>query len=182
MRRLVPALLTLAACQQTPAPGIDLSVDNLTRGAVAVAPPPTKSTTATPAYVGAKIERPDLLVDKPTLHLPTHVPPTFSLQTGATLSPSGNTSKSMVDAVTVSVDMIGTPATELAVEFVSPSGTPYERRTVQATGSVDDAQHFDFVLPVAGTWIDSQAITGQWTARIFLAGAEQPAATFTIDP
>jgi hypothetical protein len=177
-RRLLPALLTLWACQQAPSPGIETGAENLARGTVDAEP-----SSRTAAVAPSKPTRPSRdLHDHPTLHPVVQAPPALSVQTQATASPAGAVSKGLVDSITLSVDLLGADPGELALEIIAPNGTPYERHATQMQGTAFDAQHFEFVLPVAGTWIDSQSLTGSWSANVFVAGVAQQALTFDIEP
>ena len=69
-----------------------------------------------------------------------------------------------------------------ALKLPQTSDGAYERHVAQLQGSALDTQHFDFVLPVAGTWIDSQSLTGSWSANVFVAGVSQQTLTFDIEP
>ncbi|MBX7113899.1 MAG: hypothetical protein K1X64_06140 [Myxococcaceae bacterium] len=88
---------------------------------------------------------------------------------------------SALDAVDVSVKLSGAFAgSKVAVEFVAPGDTVYERRETALTGSVFDEQQLSFTLPVAGTLIDSAKLAGTWAARFELDGAELTTQTFEL--
>lgn len=72
------------------------------------------------------------------------------------------------------------PNSQLAVEFLSPGGMPYERRERSIEGG--GLQVHDFLLPVAGTFIESAGLTGSWSARFFLDGVELTTADFEVAP
>lgn len=175
LRRLVPTLLTLCACQQAPASAIDVAVADTVRAPVAAMPSSRDTTAAPSAPVAPQRER-------PTMHVPLRPVTPFSLTAATVISPAGAVQKSLVDSVTIGVDLMGAAPGELAVEFFAPNGMSYQRRTASVQGGTEAAQHFDFELPVAGTWIDSSSITGQWTARIFFQGEEKLSQGFDIEP
>ncbi|WP_426752162.1 hypothetical protein [Myxococcus sp. Y35] len=71
---------------------------------------------------------------------------------------------------------------QVSVEFVPPSGLPYERRAAEVVARADQAQTVRFSLPVAGTAVATSGMSGTWEARFFLDGAPLTAASFTLDP
>lgn len=88
---------------------------------------------------------------------------------------------SALDAIDVSLTLSGAFAgSKVAVEFVAPGDTVYERREAALSGSVFDEQQLSFTLPVAGTLIDSSKLAGVWTARFELDGVELTTQTFEL--
>ncbi|AKQ66293.1 hypothetical protein A176_003205 [Myxococcus hansupus] len=71
---------------------------------------------------------------------------------------------------------------KVSVEFVPPSGLPYERRTTEVDALVDASHTVRFSLPVAGTAVSTSGMSGTWEARFFLDGEPLTAASFTLDP
>ena len=71
---------------------------------------------------------------------------------------------------------------KVSVEFVPPSGLPYERRTTEVDALVDESRTLRFSLPVAGTAVATSSMSGTWEARFFLDGEPLTAASFTLDP
>ncbi|NTX06732.1 hypothetical protein HUA74_18120 [Myxococcus sp. CA051A] len=68
------------------------------------------------------------------------------------------------------------------VEFVSPSGHPYERRTSVVEAKPDVTRTVRFSLPVAGTTVATSGMSGTWQVRFFLDGAPLTTAAFTLEP
>ncbi|MBZ4422075.1 hypothetical protein [Myxococcus sp. RHSTA-1-4] len=68
------------------------------------------------------------------------------------------------------------------VEFVPPSGLPYERRSSVVEARPDESRTVRFSLPVAGTTVTTSGMSGTWQARFFLDGAPLTTAAFTLEP
>lgn len=68
------------------------------------------------------------------------------------------------------------------VEFVSPTGHPYERRSSVVEAAPDVQRKVRFSLPVAGTTVATTGMSGTWQVRFFLDGAPLTTAAFTLDP
>jgi hypothetical protein len=108
-------------------------------------------------------------------------PPALSLQPTITLSPAGATSIKEVLSVTVRVEIKGSEGPhELIAEFGAPGPFPYERRGKTISGSAFDVQTVEFVLPVAGTMIDQQNLSGTWSVALFHDGQRLSAPTFEL--
>jgi len=71
---------------------------------------------------------------------------------------------------------------QVSVEFVPPSGLPYERRATQVDVRADESRTVRFSLPVAGTAVATAGMSGTWEARFFLDGEPLTAASFTLAP
>ena len=164
LRRLFPALLTLVACQQT-SPSIDLTVEPLARGTIDVAPPVTTSTIA------------------PAFHLtpPQPLPPPEA-QVTLIRDPEGAMAVAALQSLTAHVTVTGATDGDIAIEFIAPGGTIYQRQAQPSANTPLTAQTFDFVLPVAGTWIDSNALTGTWEAVLMFGPAQLHDDTFELTP
>ncbi|AEI67255.1 hypothetical protein [Corallococcus macrosporus] len=88
-----------------------------------------------------------------------------------------------VEQVDVDVTVSGVRGRHrVSVEFVPPSGLPYERRSAEVDARVDETRTVRFSLPVAGTAVATSGMSGTWQARFFLDGAPLTAASFTLDP
>ncbi|MFP2956573.1 hypothetical protein ACLEPN_01760 [Myxococcus sp. 1LA] len=88
-----------------------------------------------------------------------------------------------VEQVDVDVTVSGVRGRhQVSVEFVPPSGLPYERRSAEVDARVDEARTVRFSLAVAGTAVATSGMSGTWQARFFLDGAPLTAASFTLDP
>lgn len=159
LRKLAPLLLAFS-CQQNPGE-FDTDVVNLVRGPpepVALAPIQVTTTNIAP-------------------------PPPPAL--AATLVVKNRIAKhSARETLSVSfyVDVIGANGGDLALELVTPDGTVYQRMLQDLGTDPFATQHFEFKLPVAGTWIQSQGLTGTWDAHLFRADAELVHETFELDP
>ncbi|MCP3161937.1 hypothetical protein [Myxococcus qinghaiensis] len=68
------------------------------------------------------------------------------------------------------------------VEFVSPSGHPYERRTSVVEAKPEVTRTVRFSLPVAGTTVATSGMSGTWLVRFSLDGAPLTTAAFTLEP
>ncbi|WP_205522818.1 hypothetical protein [Myxococcus eversor] len=68
------------------------------------------------------------------------------------------------------------------VEFVSPTGHPYERRTSVVEAKPEMTRTVRFSLPVAGTTVATSGMSGTWQVRFFLDGAPLTTAAFTLEP
>lgn len=68
------------------------------------------------------------------------------------------------------------------VEFVSPAGHPYERRSSVVEAPPDVTRTVRFSLPVAGTTVATTGMSGTWQVRFFLDGQPLTTAAFTLDP
>jgi hypothetical protein len=68
------------------------------------------------------------------------------------------------------------------VEFVSPAGHPYERRSSVMEASPDVPRTVRFSLPVAGTTVATTGMSGTWQVRFFLDGEPLTTAAFTLEP
>lgn len=85
-------------------------------------------------------------------------------------------------AIGVHVTLEGGAGDALAVEFTTPDGLVYERQTLPIADAPFEVQAFDFVLPVAGTWIESQQLYGEWRAHVLVGDRELLAEPFTVAP
>lgn len=68
------------------------------------------------------------------------------------------------------------------VEFVPPSGHPYERRSRVVEAPPGEQRTLRFSLPVAGTAVATTGMSGTWQVRFFLDGAPLTTAAFTLEP
>ncbi len=110
-------------------------------------------------------------------------PPPLSLQPSISISPAGATRLKDVNSVLVKVELKGSAGPhEVIAEFGAPGTIPYERRVKAIAGSAFDVQTVEFVLPVAGTMIDQQNLSGTWTVALFHDGQKLSAPTFELSP
>ena len=151
--RLRLLLLSIAvAACQRPADHIDVDVMNLT-------PVPVESAPAQ--------------FTRTTFEAPTAPP----LSARGTATPGGDPL-----SVAIHVDLEGATSGDLAVELTTPDGTVYERQTRRIADAPFDVQRFDFTLPVAGTWIETQQLYGEWRAHVLVGARELIAEPFTLNP
>ena len=68
------------------------------------------------------------------------------------------------------------------VEFVSPAGHPYERRSSVIVAKPEVPRTVRFSLPVAGTTVATSGMSGTWQVRFFLDGLPLTTAAFTLEP
>jgi len=154
--RIILVLLPLAcACQR--AEVFDIDVTNLT-------PVSTEAEAAAPAQV-ARLS-----------------PPPLTATSSVAFSPTGMLTKGDVLSVTVSVDVSGAAGGDVALEVVAPDGTMYQRLEQPLKADPFATQHFDFTVPVAGTWIDTMSLTGTWDAHLMFGGVELLHDTFELMP
>ncbi|MHB8876855.1 MAG: hypothetical protein ACYC8T_24425 [Myxococcaceae bacterium] len=102
--------------------------------------------------------------------------------TAVSFEPAGKSRTTEVRAVTVRLTVAAVPEpTEVALEFLAPGGTVYERRA-GSLAKVPGEQTLAFELPVAGTVIDSSSLTGVWQAQFRINGAKILAQNFELTP
>ena len=109
-------------------------------------------------------------------------PPPLRATASIAFSPAGMLTRSEVRSVIISVDVSGATGGELALELLAPGGTMYQRPTQPLAADPFATQHFDFTIPVAGTWIDSMDLSGRWDAHLMLGDAELLHDTFELMP
>ncbi|MCE9671113.1 hypothetical protein LY474_25205 [Myxococcus stipitatus] len=95
----------------------------------------------------------------------------------------GSSGVSSVDQVDVDLTVRGLRGKgTLEVEFIAPSGHPYERRSSVLQSSPDAVKTVRLSMPVAGTTVATSAMSGTWQVRFFLDGAPLTTASFTLEP
>ena len=110
-------------------------------------------------------------------------PPAPAVSSSVSYQPPGDVHLSTLRSVSVTFTLIGAGANDLAtVEFVSPSGTPYETRPAPLTGTASDQQQLEFSLPVGGTLVETAQMTGTWKAVLLINGQAAAAPAFDINP
>ncbi|QDE90604.1 hypothetical protein BHS06_17455 [Myxococcus xanthus] len=147
------------------------------------APPaqePVVPTDVLPPREGSEARPPPAPVEEP------EVPPSPVVPQGsATVIGLGEGSRGLLSVAQVDVDLTVSGVRgrhTVSVEFVPPSGLPYERRSAEVDSRVDESRTVRFSLPVAGTAVATSGMSGTWQARFFLDGAPLTAASFTLDP
>ncbi|MFP2927347.1 hypothetical protein ACLESO_19545 [Pyxidicoccus sp. 3LG] len=90
---------------------------------------------------------------------------------------------SSVSHVDVAVTMGGRKGKRTVnVEFIPPSGHPYERRSTEVTLSPGSPRTLRFALQVAGTTVATTGMSGAWQAHFFLDGEPLTSVAFTLEP
>lgn len=104
--------------------------------------------------------------------------------TGAvSVTPSGTSSVSQVRQITARFDLEGANVPGVAaVEFVPPSGMPYHRMEAAVGVAPPELDRLTFELPVAGTAIDQNKLTGTWSVRLLVGGRQLAAQNFELTP
>jgi hypothetical protein len=114
---------------------------------------------------------------------PAPSPPPLSALATISYSPESARSVSEVLAVTVKVELRGSQGPhELIANFEAPGSLPFERRAKPLDGSAFDTHVVEFVLPVAGTMIAQQPVTGTWAVALYHDGEKLSAPTFELAP
>ncbi|RYZ35716.1 MAG: hypothetical protein EOO71_34430 [Myxococcaceae bacterium] len=108
-------------------------------------------------------------------------PPSGSAQVvGAAAGPVG---LSQVDQVDVDFVVRGVRGKgQVDVEFITPSGRPYEKQGQTVEAPPEESRTLRFSLPVAGTQVTASRMTGTWQARFFLDGVLLATTPFTLEP
>jgi len=108
-------------------------------------------------------------------------PPPLAATGTISVDPPDARSPSMVRSVTARFSVIGVTApSNLDVEFTMPGGTPYEKRTATLDADPFNPQQMQFVLPVAGTFIDTNDLTGSWQVNLRLGANVLSTQTFEL--
>ena len=171
---LLAAAVVLASCTEGVAPH-----------APVYAPPaqePVAPTDVLPPREGSEARPPPAPVEEPEVPPP---PPPVVPRGSATVVDLEEGSRGLLSVEQVDVDLTvsGVRGRHMvSVEFVPPSGLPYERRSAEVDSRVDESRTVRFSLPVAGTAVATSGMSGTWQARFFLDGAPLTAASFTLDP
>jgi hypothetical protein len=113
------------------------------------------------------------------------VPPPAPVTGSAVVVGLEEGSRGLASVSQVDVDLTVSGVRErgtVEVEFVPPSGLPYERRSTVVEARPDVTRTLRFSLPVAGTTVATSGMSGRWQVRFFLDGAPLTTAAFTLDP
>ncbi|WP_171818849.1 hypothetical protein [Pyxidicoccus fallax] len=162
---LLAAALLLSACKEGKAPESEVPVDG----------PSTDPVSPTDILGDAHgTPRPEELVAAPAPVTGSAV--VVGLEAGA----RGLASVAQVDVDLTVSGVRGRGTVE--VEFVPPSGLPYERRSTVVEAEPAMSRTLRFSLPVAGTTVATSGMSGTWQARFFLDGAPLTTAAFTLEP
>ncbi len=167
-KAFLAAALLLAAC---------------TEGVAPVAPGRYVEPPETPAV--EPVAPTDVLADAPEDVSPTPPPaPVTATAQAAVVGLEAETrGLSSVSHVDVDVTLEGRPGKRtVSVEFIPPSGHPYERRSTPVELSPGAPRTLRFALPVAGTTVATSGMSGTWQAHFFLDGEPLTTAAFTLEP
>jgi hypothetical protein len=85
-------------------------------------------------------------------------------------------------SIDLHVVVLGATGGEVAIEYVTPDGSMYQRQVRPLIEAPFVEQPFDFSLPVAGTWIEANQIYGDWSVHVMVGAAELLGQTFTLSP
>jgi len=108
-------------------------------------------------------------------------PPPLAATGTLMIDPPGAHSPSTVRSVTATFSVVGvTASSDLDVEFSMPDGLPYEKRIATLNADPFNAQQLQFILPVAGTFIDTNDLNGTWQINLRLGGDILSAQTFEL--
>ncbi|RKH24796.1 hypothetical protein D7Y13_35010 [Corallococcus praedator] len=96
---------------------------------------------------------------------------------------SGPVGLSQVDQVDVDFVVRGVRGRgQVDVEFITPTGRPYEKQGQTVEAPPEESRTLRFSLPVAGTQVTASRMTGTWQARFFLDGVLLATTPFTLEP
>lgn len=167
------AMVTLAGCSTRPASQLESQpAEPLTVLEPGVRPAPRQ-----PGFELPVAPAPQRL---PGYELPVEPPPALSISSTVSMEPAGRTRLSEVRFVTVAFTLRGSGAGEVTVVFFAPGGTAYEQREAKLKATPFEAQRLEFIVPVAGTSIDTGHMAGTWTAMLYLNGSEAASSGFEL--
>ena len=146
-------------------------------------------------FVGCGDRKPDITVEPPeplvriepvaevtpAVRVVTAPPPVVLVPSIST-EPSGSTRVNEVLSVMVRVQVKNAIGQHSVIaDFIAPGAIDYQRKvqTIEANG---DEQTVVFELPVAGTLIDREKLTGTWSVRLFVDSERLSTPTFEIAP
>ncbi|MFY1830329.1 hypothetical protein ACN47A_30725 [Myxococcus fulvus] len=126
----------------------------------------------------------DVAARPPAAEVPVVGEPMPAPLTGhAEVVETGSRGLSDVSQVDVDLTLTGVRGKgTVEVEFVSPAGHPYERRTTVVVAKPEVTRTLRFSLPVAGTTVATSAMSGTWQVRFLFDGAPLTTAAFTLEP
>ncbi|MCP3142184.1 hypothetical protein [Pyxidicoccus xibeiensis] len=114
---------------------------------------------------------------------PPPAPPPVTARAAVVGLEEGARGLSSVSHVDVDVTMEGLRGKRsVSVEFIPPSGHPYERRATAVELRPDVPRTLRFALPVAGTTVATSGMSGTWQAHFFLDGEPMTSVAFTLEP
>ncbi len=168
MKGWCPLLLLLIGCVQEPAEKLRAPTQPVVLPADGLQQAPPFE----PVYA-IELVSPGAQSQRPPLSAASHVE----------MMPAAATSVRAVRQVTIGFDVVGAGDSSIAaVEFVNAAGFNYARQELTIGGSPFDTHHLQFILPVAATAIDTQAMTGTWTARLLIDATPTRDQPFELTP
>jgi hypothetical protein len=109
--------------------------------------------------------------------------PPLTVSSSVLYQPPGDVHISNLRFVSVAFTVTGAGASDLAtVEFIAPSGSPYESRPAPFAGSGFEEQRLEFPLAVGGTVVENAQMTGTWKALLLINGQLAASPAFDINP
>ncbi len=147
-------------------------------------PPEASSTTPSSSGAPDLDGRPGPSPATPVLPGPTNAVPSFAvLQSCAQPWPVGESSVGRVISMKLCLETIGAPAgAQVSLEIRAPKAFVYQRRDFILNAGPASPQRIDFLLPVAGTLIDSGGLAGRWNATFFMDGLAIAEEQFELSP
>jgi hypothetical protein len=110
-------------------------------------------------------------------------PPPLTITLVVSKDPPEATSVSEVRTVDVKMYALGLQVPNaLELHLLTPSGSLYQRSTAALEGSPFNEQNTVFQLPVSGTAIDSNSVSGTWTAKLLVNGEDAASQNFELTP
>jgi hypothetical protein len=171
-KAFLPAVLVLAGC---------------TEGAAPLAPgryvAPQETPAVEPVSPTDVLGEPGGTARPPPAPVPEEPEPPLSGSAAVGGLEEGRRGLSSVSQVDVDLTVEGVRGKgTVEVEFISPAGHPYERRSTVVEAPPRERRTLRFSLPVAATAIATTGMSGTWKVRFFLDGTPLTTAAFTLEP
>lgn len=177
-KAFLPAVLLLAGCTEGAAP--------LAPGRY-VAPSETETPAVEPVSPTGVLGEPTGSARPPPAPVPDAEPeaepPPLSGSAAVVGLEEGRRGLSSVSQVDVDLTVEGVRGKgTVEVEFISPAGHPYERRSTVVEAPPQERRTLRFSMPVAATTVATTGMSGTWKVRFFLDGTPLTTAAFTLEP
>jgi hypothetical protein len=131
-----------------------------------------------PVVVATPVDAPGVALAAPLQQAPAIV-----VTPSIVFDPPTATRISEVNSVTLHVVVKNAAGPhQVIAEYVAPGAIDFERRVAPIDGPMDQEKVVDIRVPVAGTLIDLQKLTGTWTIRLFVDGERFSTPTFGLSP
>jgi hypothetical protein len=124
-------------------------------------------------------------IDAPTVALGPAMQQAPALSVAPSILFNPSTAVRVGEVLTVTLHLVVKNAAgphQVIAEFVAPGAIDFERRVAPIDGPIDQEKTVDITLPVAGTLIDLQKLTGDWNVRVFVDGERFSTPTFGLAP